>query len=112
MNADLKLVTKDLAREDPAPMDDTLAGYAWVPRMTDKARANRAGTLGTYVHPCPVDARCLELLGIDAKRFGDIAVASTTGHELLAGLATAGVRSAEDAWFDPLALEDALQRGE
>ena len=47
------------------PMDATLEGYAWLPRLIDKARLARAGELGDIVHPCPVDRRCMGLLGID-----------------------------------------------
>ena len=39
---------KDLSTEEPRPMDATLAGYLWLPRMIDKARAARANTLGDY----------------------------------------------------------------
>ena len=45
-------------------MDETLEGYAWLPRIIDKARAYDAGMLGSCVHPCPVDQRCLGLLGV------------------------------------------------
>jgi Domain of unknown function (DUF5069) len=66
---------KDLAREDPAPMDATLdGGYPRLPRMIDKARASHAGTLGDYYrYPCPIDTACLELLGINADTFRGIA---------------------------------------
>jgi hypothetical protein len=30
---------KDLSREDPRPMDASVAGHPWLPRMIDKARA-------------------------------------------------------------------------
>src|SRR3954468_1487170 len=66
--------TKNLAHEDPEPMDAKLADYPWLPRMIDKARASQAGTLGSYYrYPCPIDARCLELLGITADTFSEIA---------------------------------------
>jgi len=92
------------------PMDATLDGYAWLPRMIDKARAKRAGTLGTAVHPCPVDRRCLALLGIDAGTFGAIvARAGDDDAAVLDGLRAAGAASARDAWFDAPAWEDALQ---
>ena len=59
-------VAKNLTHEDPEPMDARLAGYPWLPRMIDKARASHAGTLGTYYrYPCPIDRACLELIGID-----------------------------------------------
>lgn len=91
------------------PMDATLDGYAWLPRMIDKARAAQAGTLGDTVHPCPVDRRCLALLGIDVATFGAAVAAGADDGAVLAGLRAAGIASAEAAWFDALAWEDALQ---
>jgi hypothetical protein len=112
MNPRQPLRTKDLSREQPSPMDETLAGYAWLPRIIDKARAADAGTLGTYVHPCPVDQRCLGLLGIEAADFRAIASSARTGAEVVAGLERAGARSAAGAWFAAVAFEEALMRGE
>jgi hypothetical protein len=91
-------------------MDATLDGYAWLPRMIDKARAFRAGTLGAYVHPCPVDRRCLTLLGIDVETFGDIAETAGSDAAILAELRRHGIASARDAWFDAPAFEAELQR--
>jgi len=106
------LRTKDLAREEPRPMDETLAGYAWLPRLIDKARAADAGSLGDLVHPCPVDLRCLGLLGVEPLRFRAIASSAGTAADVLAGLERAGARSASAAWFDAVAFEEALMRGE
>jgi quercetin dioxygenase-like cupin family protein len=94
---------------DLRPMDATLEGYAWLPRMIDKARAAQAGTLGSAVHPCPVDRRCLALLGLDVETLGAVVAQSADDAEVLAGLRTAGIASAEAAWFDAPAWEDALQ---
>ncbi len=109
MEPDEPIVTRDLRREEPRSMSDELAGYAWVPRMIDKSRASRAGTLGDLMHPCPVDQRCLDRLGIDVDTFGDIVASAATGADVLRGLADAGAASAEDAWFDPVAYEEELQ---
>ncbi len=89
-------------------MDATLDGYAWLPRLIDKARASRAGTLGDLVHPCPVDKKCLGLLGIDARTFGDIASELGGDDAILAELRRRGVASAEVAWFDAIAFEESL----
>jgi hypothetical protein len=105
------LRTKDLATEEPRPMDEELAGYAWLPRLIEKARAFAAGTLGTYVHPCPVDRKALGLLGIDAVRFRAIATSAHTAADVLAGLEHAGARTAAEAWFDAVAFEDELMNG-
>jgi quercetin dioxygenase-like cupin family protein len=94
---------------DLRAMDATLDGYAWLPRMIDKSRAARAGTLGGAVHPCPVDRRCLALLGIDVETFGEVVARSAGDAEVLAGLRAAGIAAAEAAWFDAPAWEDALQ---
>jgi hypothetical protein len=112
MNPSRTLRTKDLAHEEPSPMDETLDAYAWLPRIIDKARAAHAGTLGSYVHPCPVDQRCLGLLGIGAAEFREIASSARTGAEVVAGLERAGASSAAEAWFDAVAFEQALMRGE
>jgi quercetin dioxygenase-like cupin family protein len=91
------------------PMDATLDGYAWLPRMIDKSRAARAGTLGSAIHPCPVDRRCLALLGIDVATFGDVVAGAGDDEAVLAGLRAVGIPPAEVAWFDAQAWEDALQ---
>ena len=46
---------KDLTTEAPRGLDAELEGYAWLPRMLDKARARLAGTAGSYLFGCPVD---------------------------------------------------------
>jgi hypothetical protein len=91
-------------------MDATLDGYAWLPRMIDKNRAARDGTLGDFVHPCPVDRRCLSLLELDFADFDAIVAGAETDADVLAGLRAHGIPSAADAWFDAPAFEDALQR--
>jgi hypothetical protein len=78
--------------------------------MIDKARAKHAGTLGSYVHPCPVDRRCLQLLGVDAATFGAVVAACDTDDAVLAELRRRGIASARDAWFDAVAFEAQLQR--
>jgi hypothetical protein len=70
---------------------------------------SRAGTLGDAVHPCPVDRRCLTLLGIDVETLGDVVARSADDAEVLLGLRAVGIPPAEAAWFDAPAWEDALQ---
>lgn len=91
------------------PMDAKLEGYAWLPRMIDKSRHHRAGTLGTFLHPCPIDQRLLVLLGLDVETFGDIVAAAPDDAAVLAGLRAHGIPSAEEAWFDAVGVEDELQ---
>ena len=92
------------------PMDATLEGYAWLPRLIDKARAARAGTLGDVVHPCPVDRRCMALLGIDVDTLHAIIDREPTDAGVLAALRRQGIPSAAAAWFDAPAFEAELQR--
>jgi Domain of unknown function (DUF5069) len=103
---------KDLAHEDPAPMEATLAGYPWLPRIIDKARASHADTLGTYYrYPCPIDAACLDLLGIDADAFREIASQADDDQAVVDDLARIGAHLERLASFDPVQLNADLHRG-
>lgn len=103
----------DLTVAEPRGMDDTLGGYVWLPRMIDKARAKIAGTLGTYVHPCPVDRTLLARMRLDYGAFKRIILSTTTDAEVLAAIAQLdGIATPENAWFDPVAREEELQRSD
>lgn len=100
---------KDLSSEEPRPMDATIDGYAWIPRMIDKARAARAGTLGSYYrYPCPIDRTCLAKLGVDADTFADAATSADGDQDVIAGLQRQGAAPADEAWFDPIQLNAEL----
>jgi hypothetical protein len=102
---------KDLAHEDPAPMNAKLAGYPWLLRMIDKARASQAGTIGTYYrYPCPIDAACLDLLGIDANTFREIANKAVDGQTVIDQLAAIGASIERILDFEPVQLNDELHR--
>jgi hypothetical protein len=111
MDPSAPALAKDLAVDAPRPMWARLDGYVWLPRMIDKARASRAGTLGTYVYPCPIDRRCQRRLGIDAETFADIAQREPTDAGILAALQRHGIAGAPESTFDPEAYEAELQRG-
>ncbi|MFQ5508813.1 MAG: DUF5069 domain-containing protein [Leptospirillia bacterium] len=64
----------DLTRTFPRSPSERLGGLAHLPRMIDKARADRAGALGEYSYPCPMDRRALDFLGLDAGQFQETAV--------------------------------------
>jgi quercetin dioxygenase-like cupin family protein len=102
---------KDLTREAPRGTGDTLDGYAWLPRMLDKARATLAGTAGDYLFGCPVDHTCLARLGVPPEVVLDLAERYDDDNAVLDALRAHGITPAEDAWFDAEALEDELQRG-
>lgn len=102
----------DLSREEPRPMDASAGGYPWLPRMIDKARASRAGTLGSYYRfPCPIDSVCLERLGLSPEAFVDLAILAHSDHEVLSRLRDAGANLPEVAAFDPVELNARLHHG-
>jgi quercetin dioxygenase-like cupin family protein len=101
---------KDLARVSPRGLDEELEGYAWLPRMLDKARSTLAGTPGRYQFGCPVDHTCLARLGIDPEVVLDLAARYADDHDVLAALHARGIPPAEGAWFDGQEVEDELQQ--
>jgi hypothetical protein len=56
----------DLTQRPPRSTRTRLGGYALLPRMLDKGRAEIAGKSGEYHFNCPLDQRILEFLGIEA----------------------------------------------
>ena len=102
---------KNLAHEDPEPMEAKLAGYPWLPRIIDKARASQADTLGDYYrYPCPIDTACLELLNIHADTFREIANEAVDGQAVIDQLAIVGASANQIFDFDPVKLNDELHR--
>jgi quercetin dioxygenase-like cupin family protein len=99
----------NLALDEPHPLDCELEGYAWIPRMLDKARATLAGTAGGYQFGCPVDHTCMARLGVSPELVLDLAAAHSDDHAVLAELRRHGIPDARDAWFDGAAVEDELQ---
>src|SRR5436305_14239386 len=100
---------KDLTAEAPRGLDAVLGGYAWLPRMLDKARATLAGTAGSYLFGCPVDHTCMARLGVSPELVLDLAGRHADDARVLDGLREHGIPSAKDAWFDAVAVEDQLQ---
>jgi quercetin dioxygenase-like cupin family protein len=103
------VIAKDLSVVEPEPFDCQLDGYAYIPRMLDKARATLAGTQGRYLFGCPVDHTCMARLGITPELVLELAAAHDDDREVLAALQAHGIPSAVDAWFDGQAVEDEVQ---
>ena len=59
--------TPNLTQQAPRSARVRLGGYAILPRMLDKGRAELAGKSGEYHYACPMDMRLLEFLGLDAE---------------------------------------------
>ncbi|HEU4657992.1 MAG TPA: DUF5069 domain-containing protein [Capillimicrobium sp.] len=102
---------KDLTAVEPHPMEAELEGYAWLPRMLDKARATLAGTAGRFLFGCPVDHTCMARLGIAPELVLELAARHPDDAAVLAALRAHGIPEPEDAWFDAVAVEDELETG-
>ena len=100
---------KDLTAQAPRGLDAELEGYAWLPRMLDKARATLAETAGRYLFGCPVDHTCMTRLGIAPELVLDLAARHSDDHAVLDALRAHGIPPAAEAWFDGQAVEDELQ---
>jgi quercetin dioxygenase-like cupin family protein len=100
---------EDLNAETLRGLDAELEGYAWLPRMLDKARVTLAGTAGDYPFGCPVDHTCMARLGITPERVLDLAARHTDDHAVLDALRAHGIPPAAEAWFDGQAVENELQ---
>jgi hypothetical protein len=58
----------DLTQRPPRSARVRLGGYAILPRMLDKGRAEIAGKSGEYHYNCPLDQRFIGFVGIDPKK--------------------------------------------
>ena len=56
----------NLTQRPPRSPRVRLGGYALLPRLLDKCRAEIAGTSGEYHYNCPMDQRFMAFAGIDA----------------------------------------------
>jgi quercetin dioxygenase-like cupin family protein len=101
---------KDLTVQEPCGLDAELEGYAWLPRMLDKARATLAGTAGRYQFGCPVDHTCLARLGVAPELVLDLAARHADDNAVLDALRAHGIPPAAQAWFDGRTVEDELQQ--
>lgn len=81
-NADNTAKPLDLRRDVPRSGRDKLAGFAWLGRAADKARAKQAGTLGDYHSLCPMDKGFLARAGITEDEFLELIRRGVTDEEL------------------------------
>ncbi len=63
--------TIDLTERPPRSPRVRLGGYALLPRLLDKCRAELAGTNGDYHYNCPLDRRFLDFVGVDHEALRD-----------------------------------------
>ncbi len=57
----------DLTKRPPRSARSRLGGYAILPRMLDKGRAEISGMNGEFHYNCPLDQHIISFLGIDPK---------------------------------------------
>lgn len=58
----------DLTQRPPRSARCRLGGYALLPRMLDKGRAELAGKAGEYHFACPLDQQFLTFVGVDPEQ--------------------------------------------
>jgi mannose-6-phosphate isomerase-like protein (cupin superfamily) len=91
---------------------EELDGYAYLPRMFDKARAKLAGDDDAPPFGCPLDHSCMARLHVYPEQV--LALVRTCGDDdraILSGLEEIGIPSREETWFDARATEDELLTG-
>jgi hypothetical protein len=74
----------DLTIHPPRPGSAELGGWAWLPRMIDKARATYHGNPGSFAHPCSRDRALLAQLGMSTEEFRDIIDRTASDEAVLA----------------------------
>lgn len=73
----------DLTKQPPRSPRCRLGGYALLPRMLDKCRAELAGTSGEYHYNCPIDQQLLNFIGLNAERLkGEVSIDKGDGEIL------------------------------
>lgn len=81
------LMSKDLTAGPPRRWTQELGGIRWLPRLIDKTRAARAGTLGDYLYGhSPVDQALLRALGLGYRDFTAIIGDSPSDDAVLRAL--------------------------
>jgi len=104
----------DLTQRPPRSLRIRLGGYALLPRMLDKGRAEIVGKNGEYHYNCPLDQRILEHLGIDAEALRNELAAGKGDGDILewirANQKNKHTDAEIDAWSD--AAEKRVPEGE
>ena len=78
----------DLTREVPRSGYESIGGIIFVPRAVDKARAEVAGSLGSYYSRTGFSADLFEFLGISADAFHEAVQTNDTDAAMLDWLRT------------------------
>jgi len=79
----MNLSTPDLTQHPPRSPRVRLGGYAILPRMLDKGRAELVGKNGEYHYACPNDQQFLQFAGVDPDALKKEIAAGKGDGELL-----------------------------
>lgn len=83
MSNNLSLLAPDLTTRAPRSARCRLGGYALLPRMLDKGRAQIAGTSGEFNYNSPLDQHVVNFLGIDPEALREQLAAGKGDGEIL-----------------------------
>lgn len=105
--------SKDLTRQPATSPRHRTGGYALLSRMTDKARADIAGTIGDYHTDCPLDHLLLDWKGVEYSVVRQALEAGATDEEIAGKLDSLGTPKTQQevtAWSD--GVENATMHGD
>ena len=102
----MNITAIDLTQRPPRSVRTRLGGYALLPRMLDKCRAEITGKQGSFHFACPNDQRILQFLGIEADAL-KAEVANGKGDGDMLAWITANQRNKHtaaeiEAWSDSM----------
>jgi hypothetical protein len=89
----LKDLARDLRKEEPRHVSETLAGFEGAARCLDKCRALLLGWQGEYHYGCGMDQMFLTEAGISKEEFQEMVASGASDEEVEQWLSErAGVR--------------------
>ena len=91
------LSAPDLTKRPPRSSRCRLGGYALLPRMLDKGRAEIAGLNGEYHYNCPLDQHILNFLGLDPAALREQLAAGKSDGDILEWISVHGTHQ-HSAW--------------
>jgi hypothetical protein len=83
-----------MAATEPRSGNIEVGGLRWLGRMIDKARLDASNEIEAFdlEYPCPMDRNLLNEMGVDAKKFQELAVGATTDEQIILALKNLGVK--------------------
>ncbi len=100
----MEIPNTDLTQRPPRSTKARLGGYALLPRMLDKCRAELLGKANGFHYACPNDQRILQFLGVDADALkAEVAKGLGDGDVLawiVANQSNPPTAAAIEAWSD------------